>query len=84
MVELFEILHLKELQPTKAPFPMWVTESGMIKFTKELQPTKAPFPMWVTEFGMVKFTKEFPMWVTESAMVTLANCVHCSKALAEI
>ena len=28
----------KELQPTKAPFPMWVTESGMIKLAKELQP----------------------------------------------
>ena len=37
---------------------MWVTESGMAKFTKELQPRKAQSPMWVTESGMAKFTKE--------------------------
>ena len=36
---------------------MWVTESGMVKFTKELQSAKANAPMWVTEFGMVKLAK---------------------------
>ena len=36
---------------------MWVTESGMVKFTKELQPVNALFPMLVTELGMVKFAK---------------------------
>ena len=37
---------------------MWVTESGMVKFSKELQPLQAPSAMWVTEFGMVKLAKE--------------------------
>ena len=30
-----------EVQPAKAPSPMWVTESGMVKLTKELQYGKA-------------------------------------------
>ena len=37
---------------------MWVTDSGMVKFTKELQPQNAPLPMRVTEFGIVTFPKE--------------------------
>ena len=48
----------KELQPSKAPSSMCVSELRMVKLANELQPKKAPSPMWVTEFGMVKFAKE--------------------------
>ena len=34
-------LHFKELRFLKAPNPIWVTESGMVKFAKEQQPQKA-------------------------------------------
>ena len=50
-------LTTRDLQPSKALSPMWVTEFGMVKLAKELQPEKASPPMWVTEFGMVKLTR---------------------------
>ena len=46
------------LQPSKASFPMCVTEFGMVKLAKELQCLKAQSPMCVTESGMVKLAKE--------------------------
>ena len=36
--ELRMVKFAKELQSRKAQYPMWVTESGMVKCTKELQP----------------------------------------------
>ena len=34
--ELRMVKLANELQPKKAPSPMWVTEFGMVKFAKEL------------------------------------------------
>ena len=78
---------VKELQPAKAPSPIWVTDSGMVKLVKELQPAKAPSPIWVTDSGMVKLVKELqpekalsPISVTDSGMVKLVKELQPAKA----
>ena len=43
---------------SKASFPMWVTDFGMVRCFKDAQSSKAFSPMWVTESGMVKLDRE--------------------------
>ena len=49
---------VKEMQPSKAHGPIFLTVSGMVKLVKELQPSKAPSPISVTELGMSNLVKE--------------------------
>ena len=49
---------VKEIQPSKAHGPIFLTVSGMVKLVKELQPSKAPSPISVTEYGMSNLVKE--------------------------
>ena len=49
---------VKEIQPSKAHGPIFLTVSGMVKLVKELQPSTAPSPISVTECGMSHLVKE--------------------------
>ena len=48
----------RELQPSKAHFPILVTEEGMFMEGRELQPEKAYSPILVTEEGMFMERRE--------------------------
>ena len=68
---------VKDLQPSKARYPMLVKEAGNVKLLKELQRKNALSPMFVKEVGNVKLRKRkqvinalFPMLVTVSGMTT--------------
>ena len=52
-VPLYKML----LTPSKASYPIVVTEVGMVIEVKPLQPSKAYFPIVVTELGMVTEVK---------------------------
>ena len=45
----------------KALFPMWVTESGMVKLAKDVQFWKEQASMWVTESRMVQLARDLPV-----------------------
>ena len=44
---------VRELHPTKAPFPIVVTLFGILMLVRYLHPSKAPFPIVVTLFGIL-------------------------------
>ena len=48
-----EITLLRLLHPLNAPFPMLVTEFGIVMEVRAMQRRKALFPMLVTLFGIV-------------------------------
>jgi len=77
-----------KLQPSKAPSPTYVTDSGIVMLSKDLHSLKAPFPMAVTDSGMAMLAKDSqyakarsPMSVTDLGIVMIAKDLHSSKAL---
>ena len=78
---------VKEIQPSKACRPIFLTVSGIVKLVKELQPSKACSPISVTELGMSNLVKElqpakayFPIDVTLAGIVKLLKALHSPKA----
>ena len=50
-------IDVKPEQPSKALYPIYVTELGIVRDVKPEQPQKAPYPIDVTELGMVMDVK---------------------------
>ena len=70
------VTEIRPEQPLKAPPPIEVTESGMVRVVKLVQPRNVPPPIEVTEAGMTTDIRPEqplkaspPTEVTESGMV---------------
>ena len=79
---------IKELQPSNAPYPIWVTDFGMVKLLKELQSRNASSPIVIfADSGMVRLVNELqqanapdPIWVTDFGMTSRNKQRQPSKA----